>query len=248
VGVIREGPSWRRSFLDNTLEVLDTRNEAVIVEVDRVLRQRAALLRNGGRRPSPEVLTTLDVWDDRLARSGSALVEAREALVAELQPLIQKHHDALAGASVPVTVTYGRSWEDDLASALVSARDHDLQRGITSVGPHRDELTITLDGLPSRTHASQGEQRSLALALQLAAHDLATARLGSAPLLLLDDVFSELDPERTRALLAGMPPGQTLLTTALPPPPEVEAARIYRISLDGWTMENPGGDGHGVAV
>jgi DNA replication and repair protein RecF len=88
-------------------------------------------------------------------------------------------------------------------------------------------LDLTLDGLPGRSHASQGEQRSLALALQLAAHQLATERLGSAPLLLLDDVFSELDPQRSKALLAGLPAGQTLLTTALPAPPEVVPAKIY---------------------
>jgi DNA replication and repair protein RecF len=94
-------------------------------------------------------------------------------------------------------------------------------------------LELTLEGLPSRTHSSQGEQRSLALALRLAAHGLATEQLGSAPVLLLDDVFSELDPHRSRALLAGLPPGQTLLTTAVPPPEGVTAARVYTVADGG---------------
>ena len=104
---------------------------------------------------------------------------------------------------------------------------------MTRAGPHRDELELTLGGLAGRTHASQGEQRSLALALRLAAHQLATERLGSAPVLLLDDVFSELDPYRSRALLEGLPPGQSLLTTALPPPPEVDAAAVYTVEPAG---------------
>ena len=114
------------------------------------------------------------------------------------------------------------------------------QRGVSTVGPHRDELELSLAGLPARTHASQGEQRSLALALQLAAHQLATERLGTAPVLLLDDVFSELDPLRSRALLAGLPPGQALLTTALPAPPEVPAAQVYAWRTGGHVVGDRG--------
>src|ERR1019366_1784263 len=126
-----------------------------------------------------------------------------------------------------VGMAYVRSWTGPLLEALAGARDKDVQRGVSTVGPHRDELELTLTGLPSRTHASQGEQRSFALALQLAAHQLATERLGSAPVLLLDDVFSELDPLRSLALLAGLPAGQTLLTTALPAPPEIAVSKVY---------------------
>jgi DNA replication and repair protein RecF len=133
----------------------------------------------------------------------------------------------LAGHDTEVGMEYRRSWTGQLVDALAETRVKDVERGVSLVGPHRDELDLTLDGLPGRSHASQGEQRSLALSLQLAAHQLATERLGSAPLLLLDDVFSELDPRRSKALLAGLPPGQTLLTTALPAPAEVVPAKIY---------------------
>ncbi|MBO0731515.1 MAG: hypothetical protein J2P57_19815, partial [Acidimicrobiaceae bacterium] len=101
-----------------------------------------------------------------------------------------------------------------LSQALTAARREDLRRGATSVGPHRDELEFTVSGLPARTHASQGEQRTLALALRLAGHQLVAGRIGSAPVLLLDDVFSELDATRAASLLAALPPGQALLTTA----------------------------------
>lgn len=233
IGVVRAGPTERRRFLDETLAVVDPKAGRAAEEVDKILRQRGALLRTNGRRLSPEVAATLDVWDARLDESGTVLVEARERLVGQLAPLTEAHYGRLAGRETTVGLEYRRSWSGRLVEALAASRSRDIERGVSSVGPHRDELDLSVGEFPSRTHASQGEQRSLALALQLAAHQLATEHLGSAPLLLLDDVFSELDPRRSRALLAGLPPGQTLLTTALPPPPEVSAAKIYAIGPAG---------------
>jgi DNA replication and repair protein RecF len=239
IGVVRAGPAERRRFLDETLAVIDPKAARAAEDLDRVLRQRGALLRNSRRTLSPEVATTLDVWDARLDQAGTALVEARETLTVELAPITSIHYSRLAGREIDVGLAYRRSWSGRLDEALADSRRNDLERGATLVGPHRDELELSLGGLPSRTHASQGEQRSLALALQLAAHQLATERLGSAPLLLLDDVFSELDPNRSRALLAGLPPGQALLTTALPAPPEVSAAKVY-ILAPGGRVAPPG--------
>jgi DNA replication and repair protein RecF len=167
-------------------------------------------------------------------------VEAREHLVDQLGPLVTDHYARLAGEDTDIGMTYVRSWHGPLLEALVACRHKDVQRGVSTVGPHRDELELTLGGLPSRTHASQGEQRSLALALQLAAHQLATDRLGTAPVLLLDDVFSELDPQRSRALLEGLPTGQTLLTTAQPAPPEVVAAKVYAMVQGGHILTTGG--------
>ena len=114
------------------------------------------------------------------------------------------------------------------------ARRDDLRRGVTTVGPHRDDLDLAIGGLPARTHASQGEQRSLALALRLAAHHVVTATAGTPPVLLLDDVFSELDPTAATRCCTTCPPGQTVLTSApagCPPgaaPDLVAAARARR--------------------
>ena len=206
--MVRAGPADRRHFLDETLAVVDPKAARAADETEKVLKQRAALLRNVGRSLNPEAATTLDVWDARLEESGTRLVEARENLVAELAPRAAEHYARLAGAPTDVGLAYVRSWDGPLLEALGAARAKDVQRGVSTVGPHRDELELTLAGLPSRTQASQGEQRSLALALQLAAHQLATERLGTAPVLLLDDVFSELDPQRSRALL-GRPSPRT---------------------------------------
>jgi DNA replication and repair protein RecF len=233
IGVVRGPPSERRRFLDDGLAVVDQRSASLSEDVDRILRQRAALLRQSNRRLSPEVAATLDVWDSRLATAGAALADAREALAQRLQPLVTEHYARLAGEDGPVALAYRRSWDGGLEEALAASRTEDLRRGVSLVGPHRDDLELLLAGLPTRTHSSQGEQRSVALALRLAAHQLATERLGSAPVLLLDDVFSELDPFRSRALLAGLPPGQALLTTALPPPPEVDAAKTFVVGENG---------------
>ncbi len=233
IGVVRDGPSERRRFLDETLAVVDAKSAIAVEDVDKILRQRSALLKSSGRRISTEVAATLDVWDSRLDAAGTALVEARQALVVQLSPMVEAQYSRLAGQATAVGLDYRRSWSGRLIDALTEWRSKDVERGASLIGPHRDELDLSLGGLPGRTHASQGEQRSLALALQLAAHQLATERLGSAPVLLLDDVFSELDPFRAKALLAGLPPGQTMLTTALPAPPEVSPAKIYALGGGG---------------
>ncbi len=236
IAVVREGPAERRRFLDETLAVVEPKAARTADEVEKIVRQRTALLRQCGRRLQGETAQTLDVWDTRLDEAGTALVEARVNLVEALSPLAAEHYSRLAGKATVLGLDYRRSWSGRLLDALAESRTHDVERGVTSVGPHRDELDLSIAGLAGRTHASQGEQRSLALALRLAAHQLATSRLGTPPVLLLDDVFSELDPFRTAALLGGLPTGQTLLTTALPAPPTVAVSKIYPLDQGRVTM------------
>ena len=205
--------------------------------MERVLKQRGALLRSAGGKATPDVISTLDVWDTKLAEHGSALVAARRALVARLEPVTAKAYAAVAEGAAQIGLRYVPSWpndndEDDrgaLHAALTAARTDDLRRGVTTIGPHRDELELHIGTLPARTHASQGEQRSLALALRLAVHEAVTETTGAAPVLLLDDVFSELDPKRSAALVASLPIGQAVLTTAGPLPPGAVPASIVVI-------------------
>ena len=124
-------------------------------------------------------------------------------------------------------------FQTGLAGALTEVRNDDVRRGITTVGPHRDEIEVLLNGMPARTHASQGEQRSLALALRLAGHELVRATTGVAPLLVLDDVFSELDDNRSTALIEALPAGQTLVTSAIDLPPGALADRVLRLDASG---------------
>ena len=233
--IVQGGPGNRRDVLDALLGSIYPRMGGVIAEVDRALRQRGALLKQlaGGART--EDLATLDVWDDRLARSGTTLSSAREELCERLEPIVRGRYNALSGSrAMRVGIDYRRSWEGDLSSALGKSRDSDLFRQVTSQGPHRDEVELTLDGRPARTEASRGEQRCLAISLRLASHELlAEDHPGDPPVLLLDDVFSELDEGRARALLGQLPEGQTILTTSSSPPPGASAARI--VSFDAAT-------------
>ncbi len=237
--IVKGGPSDRRRFLDDALVALRTSYDAVRLELDRIVRQRNTLLKQAGGRLSDEVAVTLDVWDARLAEVGEQLGYARATLVARCQPMVAQAYEQLAGEAAAVELVYEPEWRaTGLAAALEASRDADVRRGVSTVGPHRDEVAIALDGLPARTHASQGEQRTLALALRLAAHRLVAERTDSTPVLVLDDVLSELDPDRATALLANLPAGQVVITTASPLPPAAKPERI--IEIDSGTVVGGG--------
>ncbi|WCO67109.1 DNA replication/repair protein RecF [Iamia majanohamensis] len=228
--LVKGGPGERRRYLDDLLVALDPRLDATRADLDRILRQRSALLKQSGGRLTPEVEATLDVWDARLTVAGEALADARAALVDDLGPAVATAYRDLAGGD-EVGLRYAPRWrEGGLLAALHEVRRDELRRGVSLVGPHRDELDVTLQALPSRTHASQGEQRSIALALRLAGARLVAASLETPPLLLLDDVFSELDPDRSEALLGHLPPGQTVVTTAAALPPQAVPGQVLRVA------------------
>ena len=235
--IISGGPKGRRELLDDALALLDPEGARAADETDRVLRQRAALLRQSGGRSNDDVVATLDVWDQRLADAGKVLVAARERLVSDLEPLVGAAYSRLAGAGGRELVEQGyeRSWDGELLDALAASRTDDLRRGVNTVGPHRDDLRLAIEGREARTHASQGEQRCLVLALRLGVHELVRTRTPLVPTLLLDDVFSELDPVRSKALVAELPAGQALLTTAAPLPQGIDVAQVLAVEtlMDG---------------
>ena len=230
LALIKEGPSIRRSYLDDVLVALDPRMDATIGDVEKALKQRNALLRQSKGRLDESAGFTLDVWDQKLGQAGDQLVEARENLLAELMPGVGRAYELFASDPAPVVATYSRSWSpDSLQEGLNGARADDVRRGVTTVGPHRDDIGLTLGGFASRTEASQGEQRTLALALRFAGHQMVAKKLGEAPLLLLDDVLSELDPDRGHALLTNLPPGQTVITSASELPASTVPDHLMRI-------------------
>jgi DNA replication and repair protein RecF len=229
LALVKGDPGERRRFLDELLTVRTPRFAGVRADYDRVLKQRNALLKSAAqqRRPAtPELLATLEVWDTHLAQVGAELLGARLELVAALAPLVAKAYAELApGAGAGLEYRCSREGElstdrgelvDFLLTGLAEARRQELARGTSVIGPHRDELLLKLGDFPARGYASHGESWSFALALRLAAYELLRSD-GDDPVLILDDVFAELDAGRRRRLAEMVSPAEQVLITAAVP-------------------------------
>jgi DNA replication and repair protein RecF len=208
LALVRGDPAERRRYLDDLLVARQPRYAGVRADYERVLKQRNALLRTAylARKVGAGArdLSTLDVWDTHLAQHGAELMAARTELCAALGPHVAKAYDAVAAGRGAAALAYRPSvpggpdraaLEQALADALAQARPSEVDRGVTLVGPHRDDVTLTLGELPAKGYASHGESWSFALALRLAAYELLRAE-GIEPVLALDDVFAELDAGR----------------------------------------------------
>ncbi len=209
LAVVRGEPSARRRFVDELLVQRTPRLAGVVADYDRALRQRNGLLRTQRGAVDP---ASLDAWDEQLVAAGSELLDARGDLLADLAPLVAEQYAVVAGDDQAVTIEAQRTIDaeseegattaDRFAVALRAVRRRESERGITLVGPHRDEVLLTVNGLPARGYASHGESWSLALSLRLGAVELLRHALPTGdPVVILDDVFAELD-ERRRARLA----------------------------------------------
>jgi DNA replication and repair protein RecF len=239
--LVKAGPAERRTELDDLLVALSPRYDAVQSDYERVLKHRNAWLRTWSRADDP---ATLDVWDEQLVRAGAELVRGRLKLLERLAAPLGKAYGDVAGAPADVAGAYEAAWAGDeqldetrlddvtplLAEAVARSRSADLDRRLTLVGPHRDDWRLSIDGLDARRFASQGEQRSLALAVRLAGHVVISDVVGEPPVLLLDDVFSELDETRSRNLVSHLPIAQALVTTAGALPPGLPAERVVWVA------------------
>ncbi|MBU7597808.1 DNA replication/repair protein RecF [Streptomyces sp. P38-E01] len=238
LSLVKGDPGERRRFLDELMTARSPRMAGVRADYDRVLKQRNTLLktaamarRHGGRTMD---LSTLDVWDQHLAAAGAELLAQRLQLLHVLEPLVDKAYEELAPGGGPARLAYRGSGgelpgaalpggaqpgsdRDELTrwllEALAAARKQEIERGTTLVGPHRDELLLRLGELPAKGYASHGECWSYALALRLASYDLLRAE-GNEPVLVLDDVFAELDSRRRDRLAELVAPGEQVLVTA----------------------------------
>lgn len=228
LALVRGDPSDRRRYLDDLAAVRRPRVAAVRADYEKVLRQRTALLKSasGARfRGDRGSLDTLDVWGGHLAAHGAELMAARIDLVNELAPEVQKSYQLLAPAARPAAISYRASVDVETGSTdverlrtallerMAQCRDAELERGVCLVGPHRDDLELRLGEQPAKGFASHGESWSMALALRLASYELLRAD-GSDPVLLLDDVFAELDAARREALAAAAASAEQVLVTA----------------------------------
>ncbi|AQT73388.1 MULTISPECIES: DNA replication/repair protein RecF [Streptomyces] len=233
LALVKGDPGERRRFLDELVTARSPRMAGVRSDYERVLKQRNTLLksaamarRHGGRQGAD--LSTLDVWDQHLARAGAELLAQRLDLIATLLPLADKAYEQLAPGGGPLGLAYrcsagepvdsgaARTREalyEALLAALGEVRKQEIERGVTLVGPHRDDVLLRLGELPAKGYASHGESWSYALALRLASYELLRSE-GSEPVLILDDVFAELDARRRERLAELVAPGEQVLVTA----------------------------------
>lgn len=250
LALVKGDPTDRRRYLDDLVVIRTPRLAAVRAEYDRILRQRSALLKStgGGRRVPGALMSTLEVWDGHLAEAGAQLIAARAALVADLAPQVAAAYRSVSDGDGEASLVLRSSLEraeegadgpaagDDVAAlaarmvtAMQGLRRQELDRGVCLVGPHRDDLVLGIGELPAKGYASHGESWSLALALRMGAFEMLRAEEGESPVLVLDDVFAELDTRR-RGRLAEMVHAaeQVFITAAVPDdiPPGLEGQRF----------------------
>jgi len=253
LAIVRGDPSERRRFLDELVVARSPRMAAVRSDYDRVLKQRAALLKSAGAARRGGDLSTLDVWDGHLAEQGAQLLQARLAAVRSLRPHAAAAYAQVAPTSVALTLRYATALAESLPELadpeaapelgvleaalladLARSRPAELDRGVNLVGPHRDDLDLALGELPVRGYASHGEGWSVALSLRLGSYELlrSDALPGGDPVLVLDDVFAELDGERREqlALTAGKAEQSVITAAVLGDVPEQLAGARYDVA------------------
>lgn len=221
--LVKGDPSVRRKYLDDFSVLLSPKFASVRSDYERVLKQRNTLLKSAGRRAlADSAQETLNVWNEQLVKFGSDIVTQRLAALAKLTPFIQQHGATLSADNEPLEINYFAKWfndekniEQQFKDSLAEKQNEELDRGITLVGPHRDEVELKLSGLPAKGYASHGQSWSIALAMRLATFNVLREH-DDDPILILDDVFAELDQRRRTRLLASISGvEQTLITAAV---------------------------------
>jgi DNA replication and repair protein RecF len=227
LSLVKGDPGGRRSFMDELCVALTPAFAGDVADYERVVRQRTSLLKTA--RNARADLGTLDIWDEKLAELGGRIVAARRRAVAALLPYAAAAHAAVAPGSAPFSLTYASGVDEGgdaaataaaLLARMAELRQQEVDRGVCLVGPHRDDLEISIGDLPARGYASHGESWSCALALRLGSYDLLTADGGpdsevdGEPVLILDDVFAELDSTRRAALAGRLASASQVLITA----------------------------------
>lgn len=211
LGIIRDGPEERRRFVDMELCQLNKAYLFYLTQYKRILKQRNALLKQIQERK--DLKDTLEIWNGQLAEHGGKIIGLREEFVTELNEIMKRKHDCLTGGREQVEIIYDPNCrEQELESRLFLEEDRDIFLGTTTVGPHRDDIRFRTQGQDLRKYGSQGQKRTAALSLKMAEIEIVERSIGEKPILLLDDVLSELDRNRQNYLLENIKGIQTIIT------------------------------------
>ena len=238
--MVKGGPEERRRFLDMAISQMRPAYYYALQSYQRALLQRNRLLRDIAA--DPKRRDTLPEWDGILAKHGEVVMRHRAEFIARLSDAARESHGEISGGLEDLRAAYEASAEGGILSALQSSREEDIRRGTTCVGPHRDDILVSLDGRDVRIYGSQGQQRTAALSMKLAELEILGSEMGEPPVLMLDDVMSELDPHRRRQLLSRLRGIQTIVTcTDLSDLADADIGAAWRVR-EG-TLLPEGGDG-----
>ena len=214
LSIIEDGPAERRRFIDTAICQVKPACAGLLAEYNRVLKQRNSLLKDVMMESS--LLDLLDILDEKLCRAGEALTRERKSYLSGLAPAAKSIYEGLSSGREAVDFKYIGKFEEKMAEALRAARKEDILNGSTSVGPHRDDIEILLNGLSVRSYGSQGQKRSCAVALKLTEAEILKKETGEQPVIILDDVMSELDVTRQDFILNHIKDRQVFITCCEP--------------------------------
>lgn len=213
LNIIKNGPSERRRFIDMELSQLDKIYLSNLVNYNKVVNQRNKLLKDISFNPSKESLETLDIWDIQLVKFGKEIIKGRVRFINQLNEIVADIHSKLTGGKEKLEIKYiPNVSEDNFYENVSESRDRDLRYKVTNVGPHKDDLVFYINGQDVRKFGSQGQQRTAALSLKLSEIELVKIIIKDTPILLLDDVLSELDSNRQNFLINSIGDIQTIIT------------------------------------
>lgn len=233
LSIIKNGPSERRRFINMELCQIDKLYTINLLNYNKIINQRNKLLKDLSFRYDKNLFDTLDIWDQQLADYGNKIIKRREQFICQLNEIIGDIHNKLTGGKENICISYEKNVSSEsINNELLKARDKDIKMKSTSVGPHRDDLGFYVEEIDLRKYGSQGQQRTAALSLKLSEIELVKKVIHDQPVLLLDDVMSELDSSRQMQLLESIKGIQTIITcTGLDEFIEnrVEIDKIYKI-------------------
>ncbi len=211
LGIIKDGPEQRRRFMDMELCQIDKAYLYYLTQYKKILKQRNALLKQIQQKP--ELKDTLEIWDSQLTETGKKIIEIRENFVKEVGKITKKKHESLTGGKENIEVKYKPNCSaEEFSGRLFMEGERDIYLGTTTVGPHRDDILFFINNQEVKVYGSQGQKRTAALALKMAEIEIVENRTGEKPVLLLDDVLSELDRNRQNYLLENIKGLQTIIT------------------------------------
>lgn len=211
LSIIKDGPEERRRFINMELCQLDKTYLYYLTQYKKVLKQRNTLLKQ--IQDNRELMSTLEIWDAQLVENGSKIIEMRKEFVTHIDEIMQKKHDSLTGGKEKIHVEYKPNCAaDNFAKQLFINGERDIHHGTTTVGPHRDDMSFFIENQEIRVYGSQGQKRTAALSLKMAEIEIVERIAGEKPILLLDDVLSELDRNRQNYLLENIKGIQTIIT------------------------------------